>query len=525
MIESCTRMSLEQERSRWHIDLPRAGRFASAAITITLAIATTATSLRAQPSETWPPPQKISSPGHRAQSFPTCLADDYGNVHVVWAGDLGDATDATLLYYARFDGVMWSQAADILAVRGPMPKGAELAIDSEGFLHAVRSTGRRGALSRIVAHIEEAGDAQGWMADDPIPASGDIVRYAIDRQDRHHLVYSALPGDETQLPGFHYISSADGGATWTSPLHLSPDVPEEVERPSMYLELALGPADDVHVVWTFGSSESGLTRRVLQHTSSRDGGRTWSPPATLDTNEDDPDALDFADPQIAAGDAVLMTWLGRDRSRREYAYSLDGGQSWSPAAPFFGELEGAAGDALVMDASGEAHYLAQARYPQALYHARWTEAGWTEPEVAYFITGDSREPIGVDVSDRIHVHRVCAALRDGHQLVTTFTDSPSSATGGLFAMARSLPGLEPRGALPVPTVGREEATAVPAVPVEAQVGEDASATPPRIDVPGVSEKSLDWKERELSVSPRMALLAGLVPLVMLIGWVLVRSRS
>ncbi len=113
----------------------------------------------------------------------------------------------------------------------------------------------------------------------------DIV---VDDNDVVHIVYSDDAPDEARvisgedcIPGscswVFYVRSSDGGDTWTKPMKISPPLASGGR-----VMLARGPQDDLYVVWSteryemrgvFVTSRNGFAY-------SEDGGHSWSAPET-----------------------------------------------------------------------------------------------------------------------------------------------------------------------------------------------------------------------------------------------------
>jgi hypothetical protein len=127
-------------------------------------------------------------------------------------------------------------------------------------------------------------------------------------------------------------------------------------------------------------------------------------------------------------------------------------------------LNGQAGEGLTVDELGRVHYIGQIRYPAGIYHSLWDGSHWTTPELVYLITMSSTEPKAENI---IHAHNTIPIIRQGNQLVVTFTDVPTAPDLGLFVTYRYLDDIEPLPVLPTPEptpeVAPTETTSIPTV--------------------------------------------------------------
>ena len=98
-------------------------------------------------------------------------------------------------------------------------------------------------------------------------------KVAIGPKDDLYLVYTALPPENPQDEGDVYmISSHDGGTKWTRPKRLNTD---ETNAPQFFPAVAVAPDDTVHVMWGDMRDDAIQTRYHIYYTSSSDQGETW----------------------------------------------------------------------------------------------------------------------------------------------------------------------------------------------------------------------------------------------------------
>lgn len=370
------------------------------------------------------------------------VSDQYGNVHVFWSetgpdGYLG-------IQYSRFDGETWSLPNDIIASSNDgMIVFLSPFVDKEGILHLIWTESNVGPIQYSKAPAHNAGSAQAWSKPIRIDASAFWGKLLVDSQGDMHILYSDFYGD---APGVYYIRSDNEGDSWSSPLWLDADIPEEF-APTI-VSFDIDDQDGLHALW-FYVDPSTTDGQWIRYSRSDDGGDSWSSPMTIDIADETDDELRLPYPEFQVeGNEVHVIWAGDSQTHREHRYSLNDGQSWSPPTRILGDLVGQAlGGGLEFDASGRMHYVTQVRYPQGIYHTYWDSGTWAIPSLIYFILGGDSDSFG----DRIHAHNVRLAVRNGNQLVVTFTSSPTDPQMVLYEMHMTLsdvPSIEP---LPTPT--------------------------------------------------------------------------
>jgi hypothetical protein len=387
----------------------------------------------------WSTPERLSSEnGQASQGY--MVSDQYGYVHVLWSETGTDGY--TGIQYSRFDGETWSLPIDIIATSG---EGVVIFlspfIDDEGMLHLIWTESNVGPILYSKAPAYEAGSAKSWSKPISIDASAFWGKLVVDSEGLMHILYSDFYG---VTPGVYYIRSENGGESWSSPLWLDPDIPEEL-APTI-VSFDLDDQDGLHALW-FYIDLATTNGQWIRYARSEDGGDNWSSPMTIDIADESEDELRLPYPEFRVkGNEVHVIWAGDTQTHREHRYSLNNGQSWSPPTRILGDLVGQAlGGGLEFDASGRLHYVTQVRYPQGIYHTFWDSGTWAIPSLIYFILGGDSDTIG----DRVHAHNVRMAIRNGNQLVVTFTDSPTDPQMMLYEMHMTLDDIP--GNLPLPT--------------------------------------------------------------------------
>ena len=407
----------------------------------------------------WSSPLRLSSTQGKA-SEAYMATDQYGYVHTFWTEYLSD--DRTIIQYSRFDGESWTVPFDIYISKPFFTIGnLSPVVDQHGTLHFMwtEANGKYIMYSRAPAH--DALSAQKWEKPYQINIAANVVKLKIDSNDVFHILFTREIGLQ---PGVFYSSSEDEGFSWSDPTWLDQDILSGYFPASLQFEM-----DDyggLHAAWYY-SAQDGSGGDWVRYAHSSDAGRTWSSPYTIDRVGEIVGEVDYqlnaADPvMIVNGRDVQIVWAGGKLHYRHHRISRDLGQTWSPSTRFMGDLNGQAGDGLVVDGLGRVHYFAQIRFPMGIYHAIWSQDHWSLPELIYLIKYESSsEKDGTTsntIGDRIMAHATYPIILSGNQLILTFTDPPPDPQRRLFVMYRNLEDVPKSTTIPTPT---EMATLAP----------------------------------------------------------------
>ena len=429
------------------------------------------------------------------------MADEFGYVHAVWAEDGFFDHDRSVIQYARFNGEDWT---DPVTVYATWPKSLitqlSSSVDKQGTLHLVWAEGISGPLFYSSVAMADAFSAETWR--DPITIDVDafVPKMVVDSNGVVHVLYSDFYGEQ---PGIYYTRTENRGKWWSYPERIDPDIPPD--GAPRWLNFKVDKSDGLHAVWAYVDQASAGTGRWVRYARSFDHGVTWSSPFTVDVEDEEEGELRIAGPLLAINDRIVhILWAGTEKTEREYLSSDDAGTNWTETIRVFGELHGAAGDDMSVDAAGRVHFVGQIRFPMAIYHAIWEGGQWSEPTIAYFI----KENPDDEAEGRIGAHSLSLAIRSGNQLVMTFTTSPADTQSILFAMHRT----------PEEIPAHELALASASTPVPEATSTLTVPTPPPTDQARLPFSTNADVPR---ASPGNPLLLGLLPVVALIGGVFV----
>ncbi len=385
--------------------------------------------------DSWMPPLNLFETNGRA-SEAEVVADPSGVVHVFWAyGDPENLESGAFqsIYHARLEDGAWSAPVDVLvSPGGRVARFPSVAVDSQGYLHAVWSGGNELYYSR--AYAAEAGSAAGWSSPLALASGAGAAEpsVAVDADGRVFVVWTEAGN------GLLFAMSEDGGNTWAgSQTIYYADQSNELAR---WGRIAVDEAGRLHVVFTYterlesAAAQGREDPNTLYYLRSDNLGQTWSEPLPI-TPE-----LDFGEVNVvtSGADTVHLVWNGRaGRHGRYHRWSEDGGQTWSsivevlapaPRSPIgTGGLTGF--PALATDATGALHMVSATGGD---HYFRWQDGTWSPP--VYIspgldgsgVTGTNNSleqpSIAISEGNRLHV-----VFHDGFERIwytTSTTDAP-----------------------------------------------------------------------------------------------------
>lgn len=418
-----------------------------------LVVTTVAGSLQARAQDwriAWSPPRNISNTP-TSSNRPTMVADAAGNVHVIWAEDMGGESvlgipdqltiEANTLVYTRWDGSEWSAPIDVIAL--PNDNVAEypsLAIDSRQVLHLVW-TGV-GTIYYSRAPAQDAGSPRAWLS--PIPV-GNSARtnwesdVAVDAQDIPHIIY-ATRGEDAAV---YYTRIAESGTAVETPVRLSAGLEQPNEAAFANTSITIDPLGRMHALWSTVRSEG--FGQAAYYARSTDGGQTWSRAIRLAQREPGSDLLDLPSLGIAGDSELHVIYAYPANVGRYERISLDGGETWGEPHPIYLDLEGIAGfNVPVNDDAGNLHVLSNMRtrgQVGGLLYWRWLDGNWSPWQWANIET-ETTGPGG---------HFTAATVRLGNEIHALWNTNLSNQAGEIWHVHGAVPGVPARTPVPLPT--------------------------------------------------------------------------
>jgi hypothetical protein len=503
-------------------------RLIPALVALGLAMVVATVQVRAQEWRiAWSPARNISN-SPTSSNRPTMVADAAGNVHVIWAEDMGGESvlgipdqltvEANTLVYTRWDGSEWSAPIDVIAL--PNDNVAEypsMAIDSQQVLHLVWTGVGTIYYSRVAA--QDAGTTRAWLP--PVPV-GDSARtawesdIAVDAQDVPHIIYATRGED----PAVYYTRITNQGLGVETPVRLSPGLERPDEVALLHLSLTIDPQGRMHALWSTVRTEG--FGHAIYYARSVDGGQTWSKAVRLAQGEKSTANTEFPSLGIVGDSELHLIYTYPANVGRYERISLDGGETWGEPHPIYLDLEGIAGfNVQVNDDAGNLHVLSNMRtrgQVGGLLYWRWLDGNWSPWQWANIET-ETTGPGG---------HFTAATVRLGNEIHALWNTNLSNQAGEIWHVSGMIPGVPARTPVPLPSSD----------PVDLQSADGESpqiASTADLDQPAVVDSSTSAEplpalddDRAPAASPVVGSLAGIIPALFVVlgavAWHLWRRR-
>lgn len=283
----------------------------------------------------------------------TSVADDAGNVHLVWAQSsvVKNSESETSIEYARWDGNKLTTPESVRSLNGE-PLELSLTTDYLGRLLLTWIDGFNGDLIFSWANLERANLSSEWEEVTGLPVPSRLVNasdVAVDGSGRIINVYS-VPINESR--GVYITQSADGGGSWSSPIKVFDAISEEwewVEQP----RISIGAEGVLHLIFIRDSMREGQPVG-LYYSSSVDGGATWSDARILSEGK-----IEWADIVSFSDRTVHVVWQEYDGLvfANISQFSADNGVTWGKQTNVTGVYENPVPISLVADRQGLLHFI------------------------------------------------------------------------------------------------------------------------------------------------------------------------
>ncbi len=327
------------------------------------------------PPSPWGGPTRVAQRDISA-ALPAVAIDAEGQIHLLWS------EGATPLQYARQTKILtagggetlsWSTPTEVLGTAENMPVKPSL-VAAKDVLHAVWSEANTGLILYAYAFIDDAYMSSGWSMPQTV-GEGRSPALTYTPDGTLHLAF-AIPWNEGR--GITYARSGGEGQTWTQPPALIFDASAEgwimVDQP----DIAVDAWGGVHVTWTRGGWQDGMLPQGVYYAYSRDGGETWSDPLAL------AEGTYEASRVAVRQDQIHVIW--RDASSEGGSYhrwSSDHGSTWSRAARVAAFENVQSAGELLTDGIESVHLLGLIQDELGawqLRHARWQAERWESAE-------------------------------------------------------------------------------------------------------------------------------------------------
>jgi hypothetical protein len=235
------------------------------------------------------------------------LEDDLGGPLDVTIGEDADYRQEVLSVILQEDDNQPVEEGQKRTIQGPVP-----VVDSQGnvfvaWLDSTDDEAMKGLGELYIAKSEDGGETWGKptriasFLEIPFRPRNAFFRYwgsafpklAIGPQDELYVVYTALPPENPYDEGdIFFIRSTNGGTRWSRPKKLNQD---ETSAAQFFPALDVGPDGRLHVMWGDMRDDPVGTRYHIYYTSSEDQGDTWGFTNTeLDLQVPDTRVTDFS---------------------------------------------------------------------------------------------------------------------------------------------------------------------------------------------------------------------------------------
>jgi hypothetical protein len=150
--------------------------------------------------------------------LPDLTVDSAGNLHLVWSDETPGATE---IFYKKStnDGVTWTSSKRLTWTSGSS-WGPDIAVDTSGNLHVVWGDDTPGNYAVYYKKSTNGGGT--WTPAKLIaggPVGGSWPDLGVDPSGHLHILgtgYVYDPGWDDSFPEIFYITSTDGGTTWST---------------------------------------------------------------------------------------------------------------------------------------------------------------------------------------------------------------------------------------------------------------------------------------------------------------------
>ncbi|MFN8487839.1 MAG: sialidase family protein [Caldilineaceae bacterium] len=460
----------------------------------------------AQAINRWPPPQRI--PNFVDDTNPPYLiADQNGTVHAFTSQRIGDDGKEVAIIYNQWTSQKgWTKPIDVIL--SPLKDQARLLgafLDQKGMMHIIFFGGdeTEANIYYTKAAAVQAKQTQAWLAPLAIGKNALVPETgAIAGDNQGHLI--VVYGGDADGKGLYFITSADGGDTWTDPTPFFFTFSEYVWPTS--LQMYLGQSGWLHVVWNI-DDKTGQGRGVY-YAHLKVGETEWSEPFVLAKVDA---GLGTKTPTIIEHkDTVFALFYNANTGGHlTFRRSTDEGVSWSEPITPFPQIGMNGAGSFVVDSNQELHlFFGQRLTGEPDFHGMWHSllrgGNWVAPEPV--VSGPRVTDETGDTSfDPIEAKAVDS---QGNLLLVTWrTDYCCKANGVWYSYkALNAPQL-PLIPLPVQFTLAATLTVPTAIPV------DLTATP---TVSPVSEQLNNTPFKSVG-GPTISLIMGIGPAILFVS--------
>lgn len=471
----------------------------------------------------WSSQQRI--PGYfDSTRSPYLIADQNHTVHAFASQRFGEGSDSqVIITYNRWtptDG--WTKPTDI--VMSPVYEARIMGVflDSKGIMHMLFFGGNDNGANMYYtrAAAVDAGKAPAWATPLPIGDSAitpSIAALAGDDKGNLVVVYSGNLGEGNSLYG---VYSNDNGATWSNPSLVWSTYSGEFWPND--LQMSFGPSGQLHAVWNYVDK---LGRNVAAYYAEVTDVNTmqWSDAVEVDKSvglgvaalslvEYHNEIYVFYNNGVGKEVAPVL-WVRR---------TSDHGKTWSnPLRPFPSHLGRNGIASIVVDSNDVMHIFFGQRTPDGktnihgMWHSMLRNGTWTTllPVVSGPLV-QGNDDSAFDPGD------ARAVVSQGNYLLVTWATDPGNGSNGVWYSYAQLdtPALAAAPLLVPP----ELFTPTPVATPTSEREPTPTPLPTNVPVTFTNTRPASLKIANNAAAP---LLAGLVPVLMLLTCIFVVTRS
>lgn len=468
-------------------------------------------SASAQGSVSWSEPTNLSVSA-TSSMHPVIVSDAYGFVHVFWSEDMNgrEITESesgdppNTIMYRRWDGQVWGEAIDIIAVPGDtLADFVAVTLDNKNQLHLVWT-----GLTQLYYSTAPASDAhsvRAWSTPQVIAADSARSAYeteiSADSRGDVHIVF-ATRGSSS---GVYHSALTSGSDAWSAPVRIS-DVLRPMEVAFMDVRLIIDAVDRLHAAWAT-ANVNGYSQAVY-YGRSEHAGQLWDPPVMLADATIDTGFTGFPSMLAIGQDELLLIHVDQSNKGRIERTSVDAGRTWSAPRVVLPEMEGVNGFVVpLQDRGGNNHLIINMRpiadQRTGIYYAPRSGIDWT-PVVA----------IAIDELSGSSAHYTDATVRLGNEIHTVWTQLHQ---GEIWHMRGIINGLESIPSQPIRPQTPSKPT--PARPVQAM----ASAAFEKPVTPVTPQIGPTAAQPARTATTVDALMVAIVPVLLLVGVTVLRQ--
>ncbi len=471
----------------------------------------------------WSSQQRI--PGYFNSTRPPYLiADQNHTVHAFASQRFGEGSDSqVLITYNRWTvETGWTKPTDIMVSPVYEARIMGVFLDKTGIMHMLFFGGNDNGASMYYtrAAAVDADKAPAWST--PLPIADSAITpsiAALAGNDKGNLVvvYSGNLGEGNSLYG---VYSNDNGATWTAPSLLWSTYSTEF-WPSD-LQINFGTSGQLHAVWNYVDK---LGRNVAAYYAELADVATmqWSEPVAVDKSV----GLGIAALSVVEyhGEVYVFYNNGIDKQVSPVLWmrrTSDHGKTWSnPLRPFPSHIGRNGAASIVVDSNDVIHLFFGQRTPDGstdihgMWHTMWRNGNWTPLQPV--VSGPLVQGNDDSAFDPGDAH---AVVSQGNLLLVTWATDPGNGSNGVWYSYAQIdaPALAAAPLLVPPELFTP-------TPVATPTSERAPTSTPVPTSAPVTFSSHRPSSSALANNAAAPLLAGLIPVLMLLACIFVVTKS